>query len=143
MNTRSFARGDRSSIGGNGEPRAMPELVLISPRSPAAPLHDARALPRRIATFAHVTPRPRMQHCAEMLAESTRRLKDDRCDSQVHQMIARAGDILDELDEVLISLDPVRDGATFGLAAALHRDLEHAQALLSERRRAGLDGLPA
>ena len=53
----------------------------------------------------------------------------------LERLLARAGDAIDDIDMVLVGLDPVRDASTFALAAGLQRQLEHLQASIADRRR--------
>ncbi len=76
-----------------------------------------------------------MRYCSDILREAGRVLQAGRSESRVQRLVNRAVDMLDELDETLIALDPIRDGGTFALAAALHRDLEHLQSALATHRR--------
>jgi hypothetical protein len=56
-------------------------------------------------------------------------------------LLARAGELIDGIDDVLVALDPVRDAPTFAVAASLQRQLERLQASISEGRRG--NALPA
>jgi hypothetical protein len=53
----------------------------------------------------------------------------------LERLLARAGEAIDDIDTVLVSLDPVRDAPTFGVAAGLQRQLEQLQASITDRRR--------
>ena len=56
----------------------------------------------------------------------------------LESLLARAGDAIDDIDNVLVALDPVRDAPMFAVAANLQRQLEELQAsMLDRRRRAG------
>ena len=66
--------------------------------------------------------------CASVLTEARRLADAENFGPLLNQLVARACVLLDELDEILIALDPVRDVGEFSKAAALHRDLEHIQA---------------
>ena len=78
---------------------------------------------------------PKMQTCSEMLREGKRLVLAGRFERQLNQIVLRSSDILDEVDETLIALDPIRDVATFAFVARLHRDLEQIQAAIAELRR--------
>ena len=73
--------------------------------------------------------------CADVLLEAHRLARLERAASQLNQYVARACDLLDDMDEVLVTLDPVHDSSDFATAAALHRQLECIQAAMSARRR--------
>jgi hypothetical protein len=80
--------------------------------------------------------------CAKVLAEG-RRLADQWILGRLlSDLIGLACDLLDEIDEILVALDPERDAPSFRAAAALHRELEYIQtaASASSRRR---DNAPA
>ncbi len=66
--------------------------------------------------------------CAGVLAESRRLVVHEIFGATLAQLLARASNILDRIDEVLVGLDPERDSQAFARAAALHRDLEAVQA---------------
>lgn len=51
------------------------------------------------------------------------------------RLLARASELIDDIDDVLVALDPVRDAPTFAVAASLQRELERLQAAVSEHRR--------
>ena len=53
----------------------------------------------------------------------------------LQRLLARAGDAIDDIDTVLIALDPLRDAQTFAVAASLQRQLEELQAVIADRRR--------
>src|SRR5262245_39572593 len=53
----------------------------------------------------------------------------------LQSLLARAGEAIDDIDSVLVALDPRRDAPTFAVAASLQRQLEELQASISDRRR--------
>jgi hypothetical protein len=65
--------------------------------------------------------------CASVLVESTRLSRDGRQGAPLRRLIARACELLDELDELLVTLRPSRDSREVATAAVLHRELEHVQ----------------
>jgi hypothetical protein len=73
--------------------------------------------------------------CASVLTEARRLTDQTRFGPLLNQLVARACELLDELDEILISLDPLRDGDDFATAAMLHRELEHVQAAIAAQWR--------
>lgn len=72
--------------------------------------------------------------CRLVLSEARRLAEGERFGAALAQLIARTDDLLDEMDEILIGLHPVRSAREFCLVAALHRDLEHLQAMISKQR---------
>ena len=57
--------------------------------------------------------------------------------ASLERLLERAGEAIDDIDTVLVRLDPVRDASTFAVAAGLQRQLESLQASISDRRRRG------
>src|SRR5258707_258998 len=51
------------------------------------------------------------------------------------QLVARASGLLDDIDDELVALDPVRHAPVFAVAAGLQRQLERVQAAIADRRR--------
>jgi hypothetical protein len=72
--------------------------------------------------------------CDEILTEARRLTRAGRFEAPLNQLIARACELLDEIDEILVTLRPSRDGREFGAAAALHRELEFVQDAFSASR---------
>jgi hypothetical protein len=54
----------------------------------------------------------------------------------LNQLVARASGLLDDIDDELVALDPVRHAPAFAVAAGLQRQLERIQAAIADRRRA-------
>jgi hypothetical protein len=73
--------------------------------------------------------------CANVLTEARRLADAETFGPLLGQLIARACELLDDIDEILIALDPVGDAGDFATAAALHRELEHIQAIVPARWR--------
>ena len=73
--------------------------------------------------------------CANVLTEARRLAERENFGPLLNQLIARACDLLDEIDEILIALDPLRESGAFTTAAKLHRKLEHVQAIVPARWR--------
>lgn len=55
--------------------------------------------------------------------------------SALQALLARASELLDDIDRVLVALDPVRDAPTFAVAARLQRQFEQVQVATTDRRR--------
>ena len=81
--------------------------------------------------------------CAKVLAEARRLSSEGIFGAPLYRVVFRAGELLDDLDEILVDLDPVSDGPSFALAAKLHRELEQLQASISDRRRNSVSGSKA
>jgi hypothetical protein len=73
--------------------------------------------------------------CARVLTEARRQAAASRFGPLLAQLVARACDLLDEMDEVLVRLDPGREHEAFVRLAALHRDLEQIQSLMPRKDR--------
>jgi len=74
-------------------------------------------------------------YCARVLAEARRISEVDQFGGLLNQMVARAVELLDEMDEILVTLDPTSNGPIFSTAGKLHRELEHIQAVVMAQRR--------
>jgi hypothetical protein len=76
--------------------------------------------------------------CSSVLREARQLVVTGRFGPALGQLIARATDLLDEIDEALVGLNPIRHPAAFASAAALHREMEyiHAHTLADRRGRA-------
>ena len=101
---------------------------LFAPRSP--PL-DRRHLigitEAAVARKAHARDR--------ILAEARRLVRTGQPGSPVDPALLRACEPLDDIDDMLVVLQPALNDEEFAMAAALHRDLEQIQALIATRRR--------
>jgi hypothetical protein len=75
--------------------------------------------------------------CSKVLAEGRRHVQLGRFDAPLHQLIARAGELLEEMDELLVGFDPTRERREFAAAASLHRDIEALQAAVTARQKDG------
>ena len=73
--------------------------------------------------------------CAKVLAEARKLLQAGQFGTLPNQLVIRAGELLDDMDEILVALEPARNRASFALAAALHRELEQVQATLTDLRK--------
>jgi hypothetical protein len=73
--------------------------------------------------------------CTYVLSEARRQVAARRFGPLLGQLLARACEILDEMDEVMLGLDPRRDHDAFRRVAALHRDLEEIQSLVPPKYR--------
>ena len=73
--------------------------------------------------------------CAKVLAEARKLSQASQFGTLPNQLVVRAGELLDDMDEILVALDPARNRASFAIAAAWHRDLEQMQVALTDLRR--------
>ena len=73
--------------------------------------------------------------CAKVLAEARKLAQAGQFGSLPIQLVVRAGELLDDMDEILVALDPAMNRECFALAAALHRELEQVQATLTNLRK--------
>jgi hypothetical protein len=73
--------------------------------------------------------------CASVLVEARKLSRAGQCGTLPNQLLARAGQLLDDMDEILVALDPKRNGPSFAIAATLHRELEHLQAFITNLRK--------
>jgi hypothetical protein len=73
--------------------------------------------------------------CAELLVDARRLGRIGQFGPALDQLISRVCACLDEIDELLVILNPVRHASAFATAAALHRELEQIQAAIPSRRR--------
>jgi len=73
--------------------------------------------------------------CDVLLVEARSRVRLCKFDARLDELIFLAGEILDDLDTVLVQLDPVHDASEFAAAAPLHRDLERVQSAIPPSNR--------
>jgi hypothetical protein len=81
--------------------------------------------------------------CANVLAEVRRLADSGNFGPPLNQLVARACELLDDMDEILVTLDPVGDASGFATAARLHRELEQIQALIPAPWRARVAPAPS
>jgi hypothetical protein len=67
--------------------------------------------------------------CSAALAGALKLALQGTAEPLCDRLLARACNLLDEVDEILLRLDPRQDHATFARVATLHRELESIQAL--------------
>jgi len=73
--------------------------------------------------------------CASILTEARQLVRIGQFGAPLKQLVFRACELLDDMDEVLLALHPVRNSGDFAVAAALHRQLEQIQAAIPAARR--------
>lgn len=92
------------------------------------PVTPVRAMhPSRTLTRSRDDARRMACVCASALAEARTLAAAGRFGAIFDRSLARAGDALDAIDEVLVGLDPRREHESFVRAAQLHRELEAIQ----------------
>ena len=74
--------------------------------------------------------------CASVLREARQLVVTGRFGPALGQLVSRADDLLDQLDEVLVSLHPKHHPEAFARVAALHRELESIQTQVPPNERA-------
>jgi hypothetical protein len=78
--------------------------------------------------------------CSEALDRARSLSQLGRPEPPLLQLLARARELLDEIDEMLAVLDPSSDRLQFATVATLHRRLEHLQATIATQPRARASG---
>jgi len=73
--------------------------------------------------------------CVNVLVEVRRQIVARRFGPLLSQLLARACELLDEMDEALVGIDPIREHAAFARLAALHSHLEEVQSLVPPKYR--------
>jgi len=79
--------------------------------------------------------------CAIVLKEARRLVAASSFGPMLGRSLGRACDLLDQVDKVLIALQPRRDYEAFVRVAALHRELEEIQSLVPRARRSFQHGV--
>lgn len=92
--------------------------------------------PREPAVHADLDRKARL--CAETLAEAERRLAEGSASVLVDELVHRATDLLDEIDQILLTLHVRRQHGAFMSAANLHRQLAGLLAQVPRALRSGL-----
>ena len=75
----------------------------------------------------------------KLLQEALRLVRIGQFEGPFKKLIARACDLLDDMDELLVAMYPLRDSGHFAAAAALHRKLEQLQEAVTASARWHLD----
>ncbi len=73
--------------------------------------------------------------CASVLDQARKLVYAGKDLPQIDRKIARVVELLDEIDETLVVLDPRSNTYSFSLIARIHRELEDVQAQLTQSRR--------
>jgi hypothetical protein len=72
--------------------------------------------------------------CARILAEARKFSDLGQLGGPLNQLVVRASELLEDIDAILIGVDPATSGL-FAIAANLHRELEFLQADITAQRR--------
>jgi len=132
--TRPKRKGMGSDEGKRAEARGAATLALVHSDARKFTPSNVSQAPSVRSVDAQLS---KMRACAEMLAEALRLVRTGRFEIVLTELVHRVCDLLDELDDTLIRMNPVQDSATFALIARLHRDLEEVQARRAAVRRHG------
>jgi len=73
--------------------------------------------------------------CDVLLVEARSRIRIGKFDARLDELVFLVSEILDDLDTVLVKLDPLHDASAFTAAARLHRDLEEIQSAIPSSSR--------
>jgi len=73
--------------------------------------------------------------CDVLLVEARSRIRIGKFDARLDELVFLAGEILDDLDTVLLKLNTLHDASEFATAARLHRDLEQIQSAIPPAKR--------
>jgi hypothetical protein len=73
--------------------------------------------------------------CAKVLAEVRKLSQAGQFGTLPNRLVVRASELLEDMDEILVALDPARNRRSFAIAAAMHRELEQIQATLTDLRK--------
>ena len=90
---------------------------------------------RHLTGVAEAVVARKSRACARILAEARRLARTRQLGPPHDESLLRAGELLDDIDDMLIVLHPARNDEEFAMAAALHRDLEQIQAVIAVRAR--------
>ena len=75
--------------------------------------------------------------CAKVLVEARKLSREGQMGTLGNQLVVRAGELLDDMDEILGALDPVKNRPSFVVASSLHRELASIRLMLAKDRRRG------
>jgi hypothetical protein len=87
------------------------------------------------AEYLHTGLARKANICSKVLAEARRCVQLGKFGRPLVQLLARAGELLEEMDELLVVFDPEVNGRDFAIAALLHRELEFIQSEVSAQKR--------
>jgi len=69
-----------------------------------------------------------------VLAEARQIAEVGQFGGLLNQLVVRAVELLDDMDDILVGLNPASNGPNFTAARKLHRELEHIQAAIMAQR---------
>lgn len=125
----------------------LPERVSLSqtPDRPCVTFTDRRrSVGAMLTNLADSQRRSRAafdgkaERCASLLNHARRLLVLRSYGPLFNQILARTYDLFDDLDEILVGLDPAQDHEAFARVAELHRQFEDIQSVIPRSRR-GVD----
>ena len=73
--------------------------------------------------------------CAKVLVEARKLSRGGQVGTLGNQLVVRASELLDDMDEILAALDPVKNRPSFAVAASLHHELASIRRTLANPRR--------
>lgn len=73
--------------------------------------------------------------CGKVLAEARKLSSASQFGALPNQLVRRVAELLDDMDEILVALDPVGNRPSFAIAAALHREFEQVEATITDLRK--------
>jgi hypothetical protein len=73
--------------------------------------------------------------CADTLEEARKLSQLRKHGPPLNALVARAGELLDDLDEMIVTLDPMRNTQAMAVTARLHGQLEQIEAAVAAARR--------
>lgn len=73
--------------------------------------------------------------CAKVLDEARKLALIGALGAPLNQLVQRAGELLDDVDEMLVALHPAGSKRPLATTAALHREFEDVQAMMLMQKR--------
>jgi len=73
--------------------------------------------------------------CSKVLLEARKLSRGVQPGMLGNQLVVRAGELLDDMDEILGALDPVKNRPSFVIAASLHREFASIRLTFANPRR--------
>lgn len=144
---RSYALWSQTPVLPSSNARNLRGSQDAGPQSPRGQVllftPGTRYSPSRIGSSTGFNPRlrdllRRISLGSHALAEARRLVELKMFGMSLRRTLRRAGDVLDAIDEVLVTLSPDRDHEAFAQVCALHRELESIQAQLPREYRRSL-----
>jgi hypothetical protein len=73
--------------------------------------------------------------CSDVLKEARKLVQVGNFGDPLRKLVSRACELLDDIDEILVVLEPASGGREFGKTAMLHRQLEEIEAAIASQKR--------